>query len=87
MVRISEDRFRHANTIDASAGITGRPTHVFRARRSGRYLGMTEHEQDPPPAEEPNAPEDQRDVEDALSDASGDTTKVPDADEESEATS
>ena len=48
---------------------------------------MTEHEQEPRPAEEPSAPEDQRDVEDALSDASGDTTKVPDADEESEATS
>jgi hypothetical protein len=46
---------------------------------------MTEHEHDPPQAEEPSA-EDQRDVEDALSDASGDTTKVPDADEESEAT-
>ena len=48
---------------------------------------MTEHEQEPRPAEEPSDPEDQRDVEDALSDASGDTTKVPDADEESEATS
>jgi hypothetical protein len=47
---------------------------------------MTEHEHEPPQAEEPTAPEDQRDVEDALSDASGDTTKVPDADEESKAT-
>jgi hypothetical protein len=47
---------------------------------------MTEKEREPAAAEEPAAPEDQRDVEDALSDASGDTTKVPDADEESEAT-
>ena len=48
---------------------------------------MTEHEHESPPPEEPSAPKDERDVEDALSDASGDTTKVPDADEESEATS
>ena len=49
---------------------------------------MTEHEQEPAADEpRPTAPEDERDVEDALSDASGDTTKVPDADEESEATS
>jgi hypothetical protein len=48
---------------------------------------MTEKEHEPAPAEEPTAPDNQRDVEDALSDASGDTAKVPDADEESEATS
>jgi hypothetical protein len=47
---------------------------------------MTEHEQERPPAEDPPAPEDQPEVEDALSDASADTTKVPDADEESKAT-
>jgi hypothetical protein len=49
---------------------------------------MSEHEQKPAGAEEPppTDPEDQRDVEDALSDASADTTKAPDADEESKAT-
>jgi hypothetical protein len=50
---------------------------------------MTEHQHESAEAEEPRptAPDEQADVEGALSDASGDTTKVPDADEESEATS
>jgi hypothetical protein len=46
---------------------------------------MTEHERQPA-GDDPVAPEDRPDVEDALTDAAADTTKAPDADEESEAT-